>query len=98
MGAARLRAQGETHMNAPTPFAASLAFLALNGCFVGYAAGPRPAVVNSPPLITYADAGCEWDPGYQDYVWAFDADADDPDGLLDVVTVYADVYDNIDGK
>ncbi len=53
---------------------------------------------NYAPFIDWADAACGWDPVYYDFVWTFDADVDDWDGLGDVVAVYADVYDTWTGQ
>jgi len=76
-------------------FSLALVALASTGCLVyeDPGPGPGPVHVNSAPLVTWADAGCYWDGAYQDDIWFFEADADDPDGTLDVVAVYADVYD-----
>ena len=53
--------------------------------------------VNHAPNIQYADGGCYWDGNYRDDIWYFDADVTDPDGVYDVVAVYADVYDMYTG-
>ena len=65
--------------------------LLLTACFVY--GDDVPSHYNSPPEITYADAGCYWDEYEYDDVWYFEADVDDYDGWDDVVAVYADVYD-----
>jgi hypothetical protein len=83
-------------MTLRTSSLAALAVALLPGCYVEYDDGPPPPPANSPPVITYADAGCEWDDYYQDYVWFFEADADDADGPGDVAAVTADVYDEAD--
>jgi hypothetical protein len=80
------------------PTLLSLALIPLTACDVYVDPGPDGGgggggPYNSPPYITYADAGCWWDGSSRDYVWSFDADANDPDGVYDVVQVYADVYD-----
>lgn len=79
-----------------TPAALLLA-LALPGCVV-YTDGPPLGDGNHAPELTYTDAGCYWDPYYADYVWYFEADADDAEGALDVEMVYADVYDDYTGE
>jgi hypothetical protein len=78
------------------PTLLSLALIPLTACDVyvdpgpdGGGGGPN----NAPPYLTYADAGCWWDGSSRDYIWSFEADANDPDGVYDVVDVYADVYD-----
>ena len=71
----------------------ALATLGLSGCLVYEDGGPPPGPVNGAPYVAWADAGCYYDAGYRDDIWYFEADADDPDGALDVVAVYADVYD-----
>jgi len=48
---------------------------------------------NYSPWVEWAEAGCYWDSFYYDDIWYFEADVSDPDGPLDVVAVYADVYD-----
>lgn len=68
----------------------------LSGCVV-YADPPGHNTGNSPPVLTYTDAGCYWDYSYSDYVWYFEADADDLDGPGDVTQVWADVYDDYTG-
>jgi len=76
---------------------AALIPVLLPACVV-YADPPGHVDLNDPPVITYADGGCYWDPSYSDYVWYFEADADDPDGPDDVKAVYADVYDGYTGE
>ena len=56
-----------------------------------------PAAINYAPEILDADAGCYFDRAYRDDIWMFDAIVDDPNGPLDVVAVWADVYDEWDG-
>ena len=73
----------------------TLAALA-SGCVAYVGPGPEPVPghpVNSAPYVDWADAGCYWDSGYRDDIWYFEAAVSDPDGALDVVAVYADVYD-----
>ena len=60
--------------------------------------GPGPDLANYTPYVGWADAGCYWDGYYYDDIWYFEADVDDPNGPLDVVAVYADVYDGFDGR
>jgi len=74
-----------------------VAAMLLPGCYFVADDGPPPPV-NAAPFFTYADAGCEPDDYYRDFVWWFDVDVDDPAGALDVVEVYADVYDSWDGR
>ena len=77
-------------------------FSLASGCMV-YGGGPVDTgstvveTVNSNPVITAAEAGCYWDASYNDYIWYFQASADDPDGVYDVVDMWADVYDNTSG-
>jgi len=59
--------------------------------------GPNLGIVNYAPTITYADSGCFYDASVRDDIWYFEADVDDGDGPLDVVAVYADVYDGVTG-
>jgi hypothetical protein len=70
----------------------------LSACYVDvYDPGPAPGPQNAAPYISWADAGCWWDPQSRDYVWSFEAEANDADGVYDVVEVYADVYDTANG-
>jgi len=78
-------------------FLAALAALS-TGCIVVDADRHDPPPANLPPYISWADAGCYWDPYGGDYVWSFEAEVDDPDGALDVSIVYADVYDDWTGE
>ncbi|MCK6506409.1 hypothetical protein L6R53_24050 [Myxococcota bacterium] len=65
------------------------------GCIVYEDPGPpAPGPGNYAPFVEWADAGCYWDGYYADHIWYFEADVTDPDGALDVVAVYADVYDS----
>ena len=81
------------------PTLLSLALIPLTACYVDVDPGPDGpgggggGPYNAAPYITYADAGCWWDGASRDYIWSFEADANDPDGVYDVVDVYADVYD-----
>ncbi len=73
------------------------------GCIVyetgGSVAPPPPApVVNDVPEILEADAGCYFDRAHRDDIWLFEAVVDDPNGVYDVVSVWADVYDDWDGS
>ena len=74
---------------------------ALPGCYVVTddtgPSGP-PAAVNYPPEVTAGEAGVYWDDYNQDYIWYFQASADDPNGVYDVVDCWADVYDNYSGQ
>lgn len=98
-------------MTRPTPVLPSplahlvpvLALAATTGCIVYEDDGPDPyepppPAVNAAPYVIGADAGCFYDGYYDDDIWYFEADADDPDGPLDVVAVYADVYDQRTGE
>jgi hypothetical protein len=50
------------------------------------------------PTVEWADASCYWDGAYHDYVWWFEADIADGNGLDDVRSVTADVYDGWTGE
>lgn len=77
---------------------------AASGCIVYEDDGPPPyddpppPAQNAAPYVLGADAGCFYDGYYADDIWYFEADANDPDGPLDVVAVYADVYDQRTGE
>lgn len=60
----------------------------------------RPIVVdvNDAPWVLDGWAGCWFDRGARDDVWTFEATVDDPDGPYDVVSVWADVYDDLSGE
>jgi hypothetical protein len=58
--------------------------------------GP-PVVVNHAPEVWDGEAGCYYDGYNRDDIVYFEAVVDDPDGLGDVVEVWADVYDTYDG-
>jgi len=87
--------------------AVTAALLSLfTGCVV-YSDGPAPpphgssappVFVNSPPSVYGADAGCYWDSTTGQDRWYFQASADDPDGVYDVVDMWAYVYDEWDGS
>lgn len=73
-----------------------LAAAVMPGCVVySYDHDTHGTVVTSnyPPSVTSAAAWVYYDPAYGDDIWAFEAFVDDPDGLLDVQQVWADVYD-----
>ncbi|HMV67064.1 MAG TPA: hypothetical protein PKA64_09450 [Myxococcota bacterium] len=53
---------------------------------------------NAAPYVYDAYAGCYYDPYNVDDIWFFDAWVDDPDGVYDVVQVWADVYDDYTGQ
>lgn len=57
-----------------------------------------PGPVNALPFVEDATAGCYWDGYNGDDIWYFDAYVSDPDGVLDVVSVWADVYDDWTGE
>lgn len=86
--------------------ALALAATATSGCIVVEDDGPRgcydcgndaPIVTNYAPVIYGADAGCYYDGYERDDIWYFEADVDDADGLGDIHSVWADVYDEFDG-
>ena len=90
-------------MNRIAPFAVVLT--ALSGCIVYETDDPYPydpdpggQVANYAPYTVWADAGCYWDNYNHDDVWYFEAEVDDPDGVYDVIAVYADVWDTWDGR
>ena len=62
---------------------------------------PRTVVVvepiNTAPYVIDSYAGVHWAPAYRDDVWTFEATVDDPDGVGDVIGVWADVYDEYAG-
>lgn len=61
--------------------------------------GPGPVVVvNSPPLVLDAVGACAYERRSATDIVYFDAVVDDPDGALDVVSVFADVYDDVTGE
>lgn len=82
----------------------ALAALTVSGCVVYSDGDPNGDVVvvdsspNFSPYITWADAGCFYDAAYRDDIWYFEAAVDDGNGPLDVVAVYADVYDSYTGQ
>ncbi len=53
---------------------------------------------NYSPYIEGAEAGVFYDDYAHDDVWYFDASVDDPDGVYDVVEVWADVFDERSGE
>ena len=83
----------------------ALALLVTTGCIIHTSDRDDEFEVDVPvvdtnyaPIVTFADAGCYWDSYYHDDIWYFEADVDDYDGPLDVVQVWADVYDEWDGS
>lgn len=67
----------------------------------GHGHGHTPNTVvdyGSSPFIEWADSGCYWDSAYGDYIWWFEADVTDADGLYDVAEVVVDVYDDYWGE
>lgn len=74
------------------------ALLLTTGCVIYEDGGPHPGPSNVAPVVIWADAGCYWDNYYYDDIWYFEAEADDGDGVYDVVAVYADVYDAWTGR
>ena len=77
-----------------------------SGCYVytsdlgddGYYDDYSDAAYNFAPEVIDGEAGCYYDPAYNDDVWFFDAYVDDLDGLQDITQVWADVYDEFDGS
>jgi len=61
----------------------------------GYEEEEEVVVYNEAPYVIDAYGGVYWD-GYDD-IWAFEAEVDDPDGVYDIVEVWADVYDEYNG-
>lgn len=59
---------------------------------------PVVVVSNAEPFVFDAYSGCYFDPYNGDDIWFFDAWVDDPDGVFDVVQVWADVYDDYTGQ
>jgi hypothetical protein len=74
----------------------------LSGCIIvddndgGYIP-PAPVATNSTPWVDAANAGCAYDPSYNQDIWYFEAWTNDYDGAFDVVQVWADVYDDRSG-
>jgi hypothetical protein len=74
------------------------------GCIIHEGPGPvtpAPVVVvdtNDAPYLTDAAAGCYYDRGNFDDIVYFEALVSDPDGVYDVVSVWADVYDDWSGQ
>ena len=59
---------------------------------------PPPSHVNFAPAVRSAEAGVFWDSFRGEDVWYFDAWVEDPDGPLDVRSVWVDVYDDYSGS
>jgi len=74
----------------------ALALSLTTGCIV-YEDPGVPGGPNHAPFVQQADAGCYWDPVYQDDIVYFDATVTDPDGPYGVVSVWADFYDSRTG-
>ncbi|MCB9686942.1 MAG: hypothetical protein H6735_18025 [Alphaproteobacteria bacterium] len=53
-----------------------------------------PVIVNYSPYVEGGDAFVWFDPAYHDDVVSFTAIVDDPDGVQDVLGVWADIYDD----
>jgi hypothetical protein len=73
-------------------------FAALPACVVydspgHHTGGGTVVVTNAAPYVDFADAYVYYDPYYRDDIWTFEATVDDPNGVYDVVQVWADVYD-----
>jgi hypothetical protein len=52
---------------------------------------------NYDPYVVSAAAYVYFDDYYYDDIWTFEATVDDPNGVLDVIGVWADVYDEYAG-
>lgn len=72
--------------------AAMLLSLAASSACVVVAEDPPPPV-NYAPWIDWADSGCYWDDYNGDFIWYFEGDVYDDNGIADVESVWADVYD-----
>ena len=57
-----------------------------------------PVIVNYAPEVLDGEAGCYYDSYERDDIWYFEGYVDDPDGIGDVIAVWADVYDEYDGS
>ena len=57
-----------------------------------------PAPVNAAPYVLDAFSGCYYDNYNRDDIWYFEGHVDDPDGVYDVVQVWADVWDERSGE
>lgn len=66
-----------------------------NGCFD---CGPDVVITNYAPEVWDGEAGCYYDGYERDDIWYFEAAVDDADGLGDIESVWADVYDEFDGS
>lgn len=55
--------------------------------------GGTVVVTNAPPYVIDSAAWVYYDPYYADDIWALEAWVDDPNGIGDVLGVWADVYD-----
>lgn len=60
----------------------------------GGGGGGGTVVTNAPPWVDDGAAYVTYDSFYNDDVWSFEAWVDDPNGVYDVVSVWADVYDD----
>ncbi len=61
-------------------------------------AQPPASAFNTAPWILTADAACYYDDFNADDILWFETTVDDADGLFDVVSVWADVYDDRSGE
>ena len=69
------------------------------GCLVyTYDTDPQVIIDNAPPVVLDGYAGVYFDTFYGDDIWTFEATVDDPNGPLDVIGVWADVYDEYRGS
>lgn len=66
-----------------------------DGCFD--CGGGDVVITNYAPEVYDGQAGCYWDGYERDDIWYFEAAVDDADGLGDIESVWADVYDEWDG-
>lgn len=89
-------------------FTLALAVAALTGCIIIDRDDPDtiivddpgtpPVVVNASPFVFDGAAGCYYDAFNADDILYLNAWVDDPDGTFDVVSVWADVYDDRTGE
>lgn len=77
----------------------ALLLLSSTACVVYESPGrfDDPVVTNAPPFVEGGAAYVTYDPFYADYIWSFEAWVSDPNGAYDVVSVWADVYDEWSG-
>lgn len=86
-----------------TRLASLAALLSLGSACViidrGTTVAPDPWVPpNRAPVVFDAASYCYYDDFNRDDILVFEASVDDPDGVFDVVSVFADVYDDRSGQ